>query len=102
MSRPRELGKPATGQLKTGLHLLSGTPAKGSLIYVPQTLGDTPAPLVVMMHGASGTAEGGMAYMQDLADEVSTSTTAVALACMCYRLVHKLLPVLLAKEHNWC
>ena len=80
MARPRELGKPATGQPRFGLHLLSGTAAKGSLIYVPQTLEDSPAPLVVIMHGASGTAEGGMGYMQDLADEVSTLQLTVALA----------------------
>ena len=72
-ARPRNLGQPASGQPKAGLFALPGPAALSSLVYVPSTYTHTdtsPAPLILMMHGASGTAEGGMTYMRDLAEEV--------------------------------
>ena len=61
-----------------GLQPLGLTQSRDGLLYVPQSLAENssrPAPLVVMLHGASGNAKGGMSYMVDLAEEVGSVFT---------------------------
>lgn len=56
-----------------GLQPLGLSQNRDGLLYVPQSYADSskrPAPLIVMMHGASGNAKGGMSYMLELAEEV--------------------------------
>lgn len=65
-ARPAAPIRPAA---ETGPHPLELAPGRDGLVYVPNgyTL-DVPAPLVVMLHGAGGNAEGGLAPLQPLAD----------------------------------
>jgi phospholipase/carboxylesterase len=70
-ARPRTPTRPA----EPGLHALGLAPRGGAeagrdaLLYVPAGhRADRPAPLAVMLHGAGGTAEHGMALLRGLAD----------------------------------
>ena len=64
-ARPGARPRKATG----GLQSLGIAHTRDALLYVPPDLHpDLPAPLAVMLHGAGGTAEHGMALVQRLAD----------------------------------
>ena len=53
-----------------GTHPLGLEADRDPLLYVPPTVvPDTPAPLVLTLHGAGGAAAGGLALLQPLADE---------------------------------
>lgn len=58
-----------TGNTSTGMHALGLAATRDALLYVPPTYrADQPAPLMVMLHGAGGTADGGVAPVLPLAD----------------------------------
>lgn len=74
LSRPTQ--SPATGA--PGLHPLGLDGQRDGLIYVPKTYRVTrPVPLVLMLHGAGGDAEGGLKVLQNLADPFNTIVLAV-------------------------
>lgn len=53
-----------------GLRRLGLDPGRDALLYVPATLAaDTPAPLVMMLHGAGGNGNNGIRMMRPVADE---------------------------------
>ena len=65
--RPRPAEGPAPAP---GLHPLGLSSGRDGLLFVPAGYGDGGSfPLVVMLHGAGGNAEGGLAPFLDLADE---------------------------------
>ena len=73
---PSSESRLARDRLKHGLQPLGSTKSRDGLLYVPETYqheDGKPAPLITMLHGASGNAKGGMAYMIDLADAVCPS-----------------------------
>jgi len=60
---------PVANAAPTGLHPLGLAASRDALIYVPPTYEPSqPAPFVLMLHGAGGTAEGGIAPLLPLAD----------------------------------
>ena len=60
-----------TGGIEPGLHDLGSELGRTALLYVPGTYNPaTPAPLALMLHGASGTATRGLIPFQDVADEL--------------------------------
>lgn len=68
---PTEDGSP-------GLHPLKLDGKRDGLLYVPATYRvDHPAPLLLMLHGAGGDAEGGLRIIQPLADAFTTIVLAV-------------------------
>lgn len=77
-AQPRELGTVSASPQKTspfGLQPLGVHQSRDGLLYVPKSYAEPnkrPAPLFVMMHGAGGNAKGGMSYMLEVAEEVST------------------------------
>ena len=67
-----------------GLQQLGVSQSRDGLIYVPRSYApenSQPAPLIVMMHGASGNAKGGMDYMLDLAEEVVPLFSGFTFSC---------------------
>ena len=55
--------------LTQGLHPLLLDETQNALLYVPsQYNGDSPAPFVLMLHGAGGTAQGGLTPLLDMAE----------------------------------
>ncbi len=74
LSRPTH--PTATGA--PGLHPLGLDGQRDGFVYVPKTYRATrPAPLVLMLHGAGGDAEGGLKVLQNLADSFGTILLAV-------------------------
>lgn len=70
-TEPLETGSP-------GLHPLELGDQRDGFLYVPATYqADRPIPLMLMLHGAGGDAEGGLGIIQDLADSFSTIILAV-------------------------
>ncbi len=68
----RLAAKPATPTQSAvpGLHKLGLARSRDALLYVPAGhRADRPAALALMLHGAGGTAEHGMALLRDLADD---------------------------------
>ena len=66
-SRPGPVTSPAPA---TGLQPLGLDTDRDALLYVPdQVTAGAPAPMALLLHGAGGTAEGGLAPLLDLADE---------------------------------
>lgn len=65
LSRP----KSSTATVTLGLHPLRLDEQRDGFIYVPKTYRvDRPAPLVLMLHGAGGNAEGALKILRHLAD----------------------------------
>ncbi|MBD2057576.1 phospholipase [Oculatella sp. FACHB-28] len=61
-----------------GLHPLGLSDSRDGVIYVPAGYrGERSAPLILMLHGAGGDAEGAMNILQDLADPFETILLAV-------------------------
>jgi len=61
-------GKP-TGTIATGEQALGLADGRDGLLYVPASYSaDRPAPLVLMLHGATGSARGALRPFRDLAD----------------------------------
>lgn len=61
---------PVTEQNRPGLHALGLDGNRDALLYVPEGYRrDMPAPFVLMLHGAGGSAENGLWPLRDLADE---------------------------------
>src|SRR5690348_14765809 len=73
--RARILARPALqieGVVPTGLLPLELDNARDGLLYVPKSYrADQPAPLVLMLHGAGGTARGGLAPFLEEAEASS-------------------------------
>ncbi|AUX35634.1 MULTISPECIES: alpha/beta hydrolase [Sorangium] len=66
--RARPRAKPG-GELSTGLSPLGLSPRRDGLLYVPAGYRpDRPAALVVLLHGAGGSAHHGIALLRELAD----------------------------------
>lgn len=62
---------PPVFSIEPGLHDLRPTLGRNALLYVPGSYDPaTPAPLSVMLHGATGTATRGLIPFQDVADEL--------------------------------
>ncbi|MBD1909405.1 phospholipase [Leptolyngbya sp. FACHB-16] len=62
----------------TGLHPLQLDGQRDGWIYVPPTYqNNQPAPLVLMLHGAGGDAEGGLRIIRPLADNLTAIVLAV-------------------------
>jgi phospholipase/carboxylesterase len=62
----------------SGLNPLGLDGKRDGLLYVPETYrADNPIPLVLMLHGATGDAEGGLRIIQDLADRFTVMVLAV-------------------------
>jgi len=73
-SRPTQ--PTATGT--PGLHPLGLDGQRDGFVYVPKTYRpERPAPLVLMLHGAGGDAEGGLKVLRNLADSSGTIVLAV-------------------------
>ncbi|MBD0303898.1 MAG: phospholipase, partial [Tolypothrix sp. T3-bin4] len=69
--QPTEAGSP-------GLHPLKLGGQRDGLLYVPATYRvDQPAPLILMLHGAGGNAEGGLKIIQTLADTFTALVLAI-------------------------
>jgi phospholipase/carboxylesterase len=63
-------GQPRSPAEERGLQPLGLAKGRDGLLYVPKSYReDRPAPLAVMLHGAGGTARGGLAPFQPLADK---------------------------------
>ena len=74
LSRPTQPTATAT----SGLHPLGLDGLRDGFIYVPKTYrSDRPAPMILMLHGAGGDAEGAMKIIQNLADSFETILLAV-------------------------
>ncbi len=74
LSRPKQPSKLAS----PGLHKLGFDGERDGLIYVPKSYRvDNPVPLILMLHGAGGDAEGGLNILQSLADTFETILLAV-------------------------
>ncbi len=74
LSRPNQPNEPASH----GLHKLGLDGERDGLIYVPKSYRvDNPAPLILMLHGAGGDAEGGLNILRSLADSFNTILLAV-------------------------
>lgn len=70
---------PPTDNTPTGMHTLGLAATRDALLYVPLTYrADQPAPLMVMLHGAGGTADGGLAPVLPLADAAGLVVVAPA------------------------
>lgn len=67
MAVPPAVSPPATAE--PGLHRLGLGDGRDGLLYVPRNhRHDQPAPLVVLLHGAGGTASGGLELLRRFAD----------------------------------
>lgn len=74
LSRPTQIAAIAP----SGLYSLGLGRQRDGLVYVPQSYRvNRPAPLVLMLHGAGGDAEGGLGILQTLADAFGTILLAV-------------------------
>lgn len=89
MATSKQTNSPATGQLRSrptqpqqngtpGLHPLNLDSDRDGFLYVPKSYqANHPVPLILMLHGAGGDAEGGLRILQPLADTVGTILLAV-------------------------
>ena len=89
METLKQASSPAAGRLNSrpmppteagypGLHPLKLDGKRDGLLYVPTTYRvNHPAPLLLMLHGAGGDAEGGLKIMHKLADAFTTIVLAV-------------------------
>ena len=74
LSRP----KSPTVTASAGLHPLGLNGQRDGLVYVPKTYRvDRPAPLVLMLHGAGGNANGAIKILHHLVDPFETIVLAV-------------------------
>jgi phospholipase/carboxylesterase len=89
MGTSKQIDPAATGQLRSrpfhpatarnpGLHPLQLDGKRDGLLYVPASYrAERPAPLVLMLHGAGGDAEGALNILRQLVDPVGTIVLAV-------------------------
>lgn len=74
LSRPKN----PTATVTLGLHPLGLDGQRDGLVYVPKTYQpDRPAPLVLILHGAGGTAQGALKILRHLADPFEMIVLAV-------------------------
>jgi phospholipase/carboxylesterase len=67
----RPLGKPSD-PLSPGLHTLSTAGDRATVVFIPSTLrAAQPAPLVLMLHGATESSAESLSYMQQAAEHAS-------------------------------